>query len=285
MQVLPFTITKSDQDAILLQEDKQPVFYSLLHQHEELQISFIKQGEGSLLVGDSISSYKTGDFVILGGNLPHVFKSQESAEATSHMLTVFFTKESFGIDFFKTEELKTLTSFFEKAANGFKITAPPTSLIELFEQLKSASKLDRFIYFIRLLKLLNEAPYESLSSFVSEKKYTDTEGNRMSAVIQYTLTNFTKKISLHEIAREAAMTPNAFCKYFKKRTRKTYVEFLTELRIDTATQLLKDNVEMSIAEIAEESGFSNISNFNRKFKELKKIRPLEYRKQHASQIS
>jgi AraC-like DNA-binding protein len=276
MKVLPFTIPKPKRDALILQEDKQPSFYEFLHQHEEFQISLIVHGQGTLIVGDGVGFYNTGDVIVLAGNLPHVFKSNIALGQSSHMLSVFFTETSFGDEFFETEELKSLGSFFKKAENGFKVTSPSKKIISIFQNLQNVSKLDRFILFFELLKRINNAKYDVLSSFISEKKYTDNEGQRMSAVFQYTMTHFREKISLEEIGREAAMTTNAFCKYFKKRTRKTYITFLNELRIEEACKLLREQKEMSITAIAEHSGFQNISNFNRKFKQLKQVTPREY---------
>jgi len=281
MKVLPFTIPKPKRDALILQDDKQQSFYEFLHQHDEFQISLIVNGQGTLIVGDTVGFYKTGDVIVLAGNLPHVFKSNITSTKKSHMFSVFFTETSFGEGFFDTEELKSLTSFFQKAENGFKVSSPGEKIIIIFQKLQKASKLDRFILFVKLLKQINNAKYEVLSSFISEKKYTDNEGQRMGAVFQYTMTYFREKISLEEIAREAAMTTNAFCKYFKKRTRKTYITFLNELRIEEACKLLREEAEMSIAEIAENSGFQNISNFNRKFKQLKLMTPREYCNQHT----
>ena len=277
MKVLPFNIIKSKRDSLILQEDKERVFYSQLHQHKEIQISLILNGKGSLVVGNTVNRYEEGNLLVFGSNLPHVFKSDENVREDSHMITVFFTKESFGIGFFEIEELKRLNSFFEKAENGFKIAASKR-IINQFEILFKASKMDRFIGFLSLLKLLKSIKSETLSSFVSLKKFSDNEGRRMNAVYNYTLSNFQKAITLDSVSEEAAMTKNAFCKYFKKRTNKTYTTFLNELRIEKACSLLQTKTEYTIAEIAEKSGFQNISNFNRKFKQFKNVSPRVYRK-------
>lgn len=279
MKVLPFTIPKPKRDALILQEDKQAQFYGLLHQHEELQLSYIKNGSGSIVVGDSVSNYKTGDILVLGGNIPHVFKSTDQEYGDAHMLSVFFTETSFGETFFETEELKYLRSFFKKSQAGFVINAASKKNTALFEALWNVKKMDRFIQFLHLLRALNAAKYEPLSTFVSEKKYSDNEGQRMSAVFSYTIQHFRGEITLARIAKEAAMTQNAFCKYFKRRTRKTYVGFLNELRIEEACTLLLADLEGDIASIAERAGFQNISNFNRKFKQLRGCTPRDYRQQ------
>ena len=99
----------------------------------------------------------------------------------------------------------------------------------------------------------------------------------MRTIFEFTIENAHQIIKLEDIANVANMTKNAFCKYFKKRTNKTYVSFLTEVRIENACTFLKSNEDFSIAEIAFKSGFNNISNFNRKFKEVKKMTPISYR--------
>ncbi len=279
MKVLPFKIPKPKGDALVFQEDYERVFYDKLHQHEEIQISIILYGEGTLIVGDTINHYKAGEVFVIGSNIPHVFKSDPVEEDTpkSHMLSLFFTKSSFGEDFFELDELSTLGSFFKRSEAGFKITSSKNKIKELFLKIQTSSKIDRFLLFFKLLKKLSKIEYTSLSSFIYEKKYTDVEGKRMSNVFEYTIENFNKHITLDTIAIVATMSQNAFCKYFKKRTNKTYFQFLSEVRIEHACKLLEENKDLSVTEIAEKSGFNNISNFNRKFKKIKERTPKEYR--------
>lgn len=279
MKIQPFTIPKPNRDALILQEDKGVSFYQLLHRHKELQISQIISGKGTLIVGDTVNSYKEGDIIVLGGNLPHVFKIDFDESAVSHMITVFFTRESFGFNFFYTEELKSLLSFFKKAKNGFRLRSTQKQVTFLFQQLFKASKLDKFIIFLQIMKAINSSKIEYLSSSNLEKKYNDNEGHRMSRVFEFTMNNFRNEISLARIAQEAAMTKNAFCKYFKKRTNKTYTTFLNELRIEEACRMIQSHSDESITGIAELSGFNNISNFNRKFRQFKNKTPRDYRKE------
>jgi AraC-like DNA-binding protein len=277
VKVLPFKIPKPEQDALVFQEDKELVFYDKLHQHEEIQLSLILEGEGTLIVGDTVNYYGQGDIIIIGSNLPHVFKSDVNASSKSHMLSLFFTKTSFGADFFKLEELQELRLFFKRTAHGFKITSSKKAISSLFFELKQSSKFERFIILLKLLKIASTSSYKSLSSFIYEKKYNDNEGKRMRDVFEYTMTHYEKDISLEAIAEVAAMTKNAFCKYFKRRTNKTYFRFLNELRIEHASKLLLVENNFSIAEIAERSGFNNISNFNRQFKAVKQVTPSGYK--------
>jgi len=269
MKVLPFVVPKPEKGGLIYQVDKVEVFYEKLHQHEEIQLSFIVNGEGALVVGDTINNYSKGDILVIGSHLPHVFKSEPKTSEESHMLTLFFTKESFGDAFFNNEELNEIQSFFERSKYGFKLNSNLEELKTLFLQLESASKLKRFIILLQLLNCMVNADYTSLSSFVYDKKYSIVEGDRMRNVFEFTMDNYEDEISLEQIARVANMTKNAFCKYFKKRTNKTYIQFLNEFRVEKASKLLKEKNDISISEIAFMSGFRNISNFNRVFKSIK----------------
>ncbi|WP_299556817.1 helix-turn-helix transcriptional regulator [Seonamhaeicola sp.] len=280
MKVLPFKIPKPEQDGLVFQTDHGNAFYDKLHQHEEIQISYIVEGEGTLIVGDSVNYYSKGTVVIIGSNIPHVFKSDISAGKVSHMLTLFFTETAFGDRFFELEELKELALFFKRARHGFKVTSETKLIEDLFFQLENASKLDRFIILLQVLKITSKANYESLSSFVYDKKYTVNEGTRMRNVFEFTMNNYQQTISLEAIADVANMTKNAFCKYFKKRTNKTYVHFLNELRIEHACKKLISERDLSVIEIAEQVGFNNMSNFNRQFKAIKTMNPSEFRKRN-----
>lgn len=277
MKVLPFKIPKPHQDAFYFQIDQELAFYDKLHQHEEIQLCFIVEGGGKLIVGDTIGYYQKGDVMIIGSHLPHVFISDYSTKS-SRMLTLFFTKDSFGTEFFELEELKDLQQFFKRSIHGFKAISEEEQMKALFLQLENSSKLNQFLILLQLMKLTSNCDFQSLSSFIYDKKYSDIEGKRMRHVFEYTMNHFDGEISLQTISEVANMTKNAFCKYFKKRTNKTYIQFLNELRIEHACQLLQSKNENSIAEIAEASGFSNISNFNRQFKTNLGMTPLAYRK-------
>ena len=277
MNVLPFKIVKPEKNSLVFQIDNIHPFYDKLHQHEEIQISLVVAGQGTLIVGDTVNSFKEGDIFIIGSAIPHVFKSDIKASESSFMLTLFFTDTSFGKDFFELEELQEVTSFFKRSKHGFKITSKKKRASDVFFQLEKSSKLNRLILLLQLLKICANASYKSLSSFIDNKKYSDNEGNRMRTIFEYTMNNFTQKITLEDISTIANMTKNAFCKYFKKRTNKTYFQFLMELRIENACKLLISDKEASIANIAEQCGYYNISNFNRQFQILKQQSPSEFK--------
>ncbi len=278
MKVLPFKIPKVSTDTLIIQEDKGAVFYNKLHQHEEIQMSFILSGEGSLIVGDTITNYKTGDILVFGSRVPHVLKSAASY-IKSHMVSIFFTEESFGKGFFALSEFDDLSIFFNEIPYGIKILSNQEALRELFLALATnKNRLNRFVIFLQILKLISTADSETISSTITKKNYTDNEGKRIAVVFELVMNDFFRDISLSEVANVANMTPNAFCRYFKQRTNKTFFQFLTEVRIENSCNILSKDQDMSIAEASYASGFKNLSNFNRKFKKIKGVTPSGFRK-------
>ncbi|RAV27621.1 AraC family transcriptional regulator [Sinomicrobium soli] len=280
MKVLPFKIPKPEQEALVYQEDCETVFYDQLHQHEEIQISYIVEGAGSLIVGDTINHYQAGDILVIGENIPHVFKSDINAAPRSVMYTLFFAKNSFGREFFTIPDMAGTETFFKESEYGITVLSDRKKIVRHFNKLKGQGKISRIGTLLKIIHLIIIADKQALSSFVYRKKYTDDEGKRMNAVFNHAMQHFNEVISLDTIARKANMSKNAFCRYFKKRTNKTFFQFLIEIRIEHACKLLYRNPEMPVAIVSEMCGFQNITNFNRKFKELKGVTPTQYRMQH-----
>lgn len=279
MKVLPFKIPKPQDEALVYQIDREQVFYDQLHQHGEIQISYVEKGAGSLIVGDSINEYKAGDILVIGSFVPHVFRSDTRIKDESLMHTLFFDQDSFGRSFFQLADLSSIQHFFKKAEFGMRVTSRQGNIIPLFLALQEQDKVEQIASLLLIINQINKSKTAPLSAFVYRKSFTDDEGKRMSKVYDYAMEHYREPITLDEITEKANMTKNAFCRYFKKRTNKTFFQFLIEIRIENACKLLLKNPELSIASISEQCGFNNIANFNRKFKEFKHCTPTQYRHQ------
>ncbi|NER19143.1 AraC family transcriptional regulator [Spongiivirga citrea] len=280
MKVFPFKIPKPEYKGLIYQEDHEYLFYDKLHQHEEIQISYIVNGEGSLVVGDTITSYKKDDVFVIGSNIPHVFRSEPKTEEKSKMLSLFFTKDSFGKGFFKLDDFTEIASFFERATHGMKFSPISSEIKDYFLLLKKASKQQRFILLLQIIDQITKTKSTSIASYINPKRYSDNEGQRLRTIFEYTINNYHTPITLEAISEVASMTKNAFCRYFKTRTNKTYFQFLNEVRIENASRLLLNDQNISIVEVAYLSGFNNLSNFNRKFKTIKGVTPSRLRNSH-----
>ncbi|MBR9853061.1 MAG: AraC family transcriptional regulator [Algicola sp.] len=277
MKVLPFKIPKPKNEALVYQIDREQVFYDQLHQHGEIQISYVEKGAGTLIVGDSINEYKTGDILVIGSYIPHVFRSDTRVKEESLMHTLFFNQDAFGKNFFQLTDLSSIQNFFNKSEYGMLVVSRKMKIIPLFDSLSKQSKVEQISSLLLIIHHINKSKTVPLSSFVYRKTFSDDEGKRMSKVYDYAMEKYCDNITLDEIAERANMTKNAFCRYFKKRTNKTFFQFLIEIRIENACKLILKNPELSIATIADQCGFNNITNFNRKFKAFKQCTPTQYR--------
>jgi AraC-like DNA-binding protein len=259
-----------------IRKDSSKYFYNYWHYHFELELTYIRKGSGIHFVGDNITNFESGDLVLLGSNLPHFWKSdakyfEDDNEDFSESTAIHFTPDFWGEAFLNLPELIPVQSLLAKAGRGLRIFGETkVEVCRLMDEIYERQGLDRIFILAQALELIStsaETAFISSPGFDSTLNAADTK--RLSAIYNYTLTNFTRKIKLQEVAAIAHMTPNAFCRYFKARTRKTYNAFLLEIRIGHACKLLIED-RLSIGQISFESGFQDCSNFNRYFKAVKK---------------
>jgi len=242
------------------------------HYHPELEITFILKSTGRRIVGDSVEQFSSGDMVLSGSNLPHVWINekkyyQKDSKEQARVLVVHFKKDCFGTMFFNIPEAAAIEKLFIKSHRGLKIIGSTReNIAENLLQLQSTKGFPRVIQFFTILhKISQSSDYEFLASECFWQKYPITTDARMSAIIEYITQHFTEPITLSQISSIAGMTQNSFCRYFKTLTKKTFCEFLNDLRIRYACKLLQtDNI--SVTKAAFECGYNNLSHFNRQFK-------------------
>ena len=273
MKALPFRIPKPADVALYFQIDTGK-YYAQLHEHEEIQVSYIRKGKGTLIAGDGVHHYMAGQVLILGSRLPHLFK-EEGTQPEMH--SIFFSPNTLGGHFMELEEARALRQFRDRSETGLWVAGTP-EIDELFSAFPEASPAQRLPLFLALVDILLGLATAPLSAYHYGKPIRETDGQKLHTIFEYTLAHFNQPMTLRAVADRAAMTPNAFCKYFKKHTRKTYFQYITELRITKACQLLQEHRDMPITMIAELCGFQTVSHFNRKFKGLKGVSPTGFRK-------
>ena len=276
MKVYPFKIQKESQQSILVQYDEGIRFYDRLHQHQDMQLSFIVKGQGTYIIGDALGEFKPGNFFLIGANLPHIFKMTPQNLTPVKMISIFFTEKSLGRGFFNLPELWQIKKMLNDSYLGLKVTHN-TALENTFLRIKKKASIANILVFLEVLKSFYLANCTLLASVNAKTILSETEGKRMDKVYQFVLEKFKSKISLEQMSDIAAMSKPAFCRYFKQHTNKTFVTFLNELRIGEASRQLQQTTA-SIQSIAYSCGFNNLTNFNRTFKLIKKLSPSEYRK-------
>ncbi|GHE57230.1 AraC family transcriptional regulator [Roseivirga thermotolerans] len=277
MKVLPFKIPKVENSSFHLQIDDEPYFYDKLHQHPELQLTWIVKGEGTLIYGDYLGEFMPNEVYLIGSNVPHVFRSKaeyyQQADKRVLAKTIFFKPDLVKKGQSVFPELSQLEGLLLAADRGLKIN--PTASPKLIHQMNAVFETNPLSRLGQILCLVDEfgrTESQVLSQW-PQKPLKEQHGRRLDDVFKFTLENYHRPIQLEEVAEVVHMNKAAFCRYFKQHTRKTYLNFLNEIRLQKATELLK-NSEMPIAQIAYEVGFNNLSNFNRTFKLMKGRTPV-----------
>ena len=290
MKILPFKIAKPVNESIWVQNDDLPHLYDILHQHDEFQITLIQESTGNVIAGNSINGFQPGDIFVLGAKLPHAFRNDPAYYHTENnlkarSLSVYFDWKSLGSAFMELPETKSLIEFRQKAERGiFYAGNIHQSIARNLGKLAQVHELDRLILLLTILRQLALATNgKNLATEGTYSNLNETDEKRLDAVYRFTLNEFHRMISLQEVAEVANMTVNSFCRYFKIRTRKSYLDFLTEYRIGQACKLLQQE-KYSVSEVCYRVGFGNLSNFNRKFRELNGCTPKEYRKKQEHSV-
>jgi AraC-like DNA-binding protein len=255
-----------------------PSFDAAFHFHPEFELTHIRKGEGQRYVGAQVEDFYNDDLVFLGSNLPHCWISKtlpkgEKVEAT----VVQFRGDFLGERFLELPEMLWLNDLFQKSKAGLKILGETKSRVlgSLFEMSK-VNDYQRLVLFLGILGTLSESTeLELMDASFSNVQHSGTETARFQKVFAYLIEHYREEITLQEISEVAHLSPTSFCRYFKAVTGKTFLEIVNAYRIQHACQLLRKN-QLSVSQIAFESGFNDVPYFNKLFKKMKGVSPMKF---------
>jgi AraC-like DNA-binding protein len=255
-----------------------PQFDAPLHYHPEYELTLIVKGQGKRFVGDHVAEFEAGDLVLLGSNLPHFWRSDANLKNDMELneaVVIQFSTAFVDTILNNLPECKSITTLLNTAKSGIQF---PETLAPFIWKVFEAKGVNRLLALIKALEELSKnEEYELLASKGFSIKPDETENERMRKILEFTLENYKENIPLETIAEIANLTVPSFCRYFKSRTRKTYVYFLNEIRLSNARKMLIDN-QLDISQISIECGFQNLSHFHRIFKNQTGVTPLVYRR-------
>lgn len=284
MKVREVRLFKSpEQSFIFLHETD---LFTPWHHHPEYELVLMKKGKGIRFIGDHIERFKEDDMVFLGSYLPHEWRCDKSffsssGEFLGECIVIQFLKDSFGHGFFDLPENKGIKHLLSTATQGCKIYGETKRTITpIMEKMLCQDDVERFYAIFSIFKILGSTDeYDLLSSPAFHIPYKIEDDDPMKKVIQFIHQNFQKEIKVNELQEISNMSNTTFFTSFKKRYRMTFKKYLLQIRIGYACQLLLDG-SFNISQIGYESGFNNLSNFNRHFREIKGCTPKEYKKHH-----
>jgi AraC-like DNA-binding protein len=256
------------------------------HYHPEYQLTLVLRGQGKRFVGDDISRFKAGDLVLTGPNLPHMWcssRARTSSRGPHEAIIIQFPESIFGGAFLDLPEMAAVRRLLERSAQGIRFSdATRTKIARRTIRMGRQRGLARLIDLLEILRILSQAPVDRILSsqaFLPAVGFIDHE--RIDRICRYVAENSTQPIVLSQAASAAHMSVPAFTRFFKKCTGKTFVKYLTELRVGAACRLLVET-DRTVTQVCYSTGFNNISNFNRRFRQIKGVSPRDFRRQYSS---
>lgn len=277
MKTLIEKLPLSENSSFVARIFKTPFFEVPWHQHIEYELILFLEGEGLSFIGNYAGEFQPRDIFFIGKNVPHTFQKRHKEMITS-AIVIQFKEDFLGSDFLKVPETREIKELFKESVQGLQmIGSIKLKLESLIISLEAAEGILRIVKLLECLHLMNEKnEYIPLSTQeVGISNPRDME--RIDLVYRYTADEFANKITLDDVAAIAGLSVPAFCNYFKKSTKKTYIDFLNEVRIGYACKLLIDT-DSSIVNICYESGYNTLANFNKQFLKIKKETPSKYRR-------
>lgn len=250
------------------------------HYHPEIEIILLKRSNGTRIVGNSVETFRDNDLIIIGKNLPHAFLHEEKNtenDNSPEAMVIHFYENFLGNEFLNLPEFREIHTLLMKARLGLCVTEKgKEQLVPLVEKSFHASSIDRIILLLEILKSLTVIGSHRV--LANDGQYLQSKNNdkRFNGILDYTYSNYDERINIVDVAKIANLTKESFCRYFKAQTGRTYMEFLTEFRINRACQMIKDN-DKSIKEVGYACGFDSLSNFYYQFKKITKLSPLEFK--------
>lgn len=265
-------------------QDKVPYVNNHWHYHPEVELIYFRQGNGTRFIGDSIQHFQSGDVYLVGANLPHYWRFDNNYfedEQNNHadVSVIHFNENFWGDSFLQLPENTVIRNILEKSKYGIKINGDDRMLLgRLIEATVKAEGPQKIMLLMEsLMRIGNAKQVEVISSIGSRVDFATSENDRINAIYNYSIANFKRKIQIEEMAEVANISPNSFCRYFKSRTSKTYLQFINEIRVGHACKLLIEN-KMNLKQICYESGFHNFTSFHKYFKSITGKSPLVYQK-------
>jgi AraC-like DNA-binding protein len=274
-------ITSTKRASFVISKFDKRGFAAPFHFHPELELTCITQGKGKRFVGNNMSGFDENDLVLMGSKLPHCWKLNPAEKQKAGSIVFQFHYDFLGKDFFELPEMEQIKKLLKRSDGGIEFGGKIREFVRetLMLALEQKSEFKKLMLILEILSNLSVAKESVLlNKKNSASLQTDYNQERINNAFAYIVENFHDEISLNKASKTIGMTPNAFCKYFKKITRRTFMETVIDYRINYATQQLIET-DKSIADVCFESGFRDMSHFYKMFSLRMKVSPLNYRKQ------
>ena len=249
-----------------------------VHSHKNFELNYIVSGAGRRIVGNQISGYEPGDLVLLGPNIAHCWEVSETDREMATCIVIHFYENIINSDFFNIPELERVIDLLDRSRSGLWFKGDGVAIIHnKLEELVNLNGLQSYIVLLEIFNLLLAIDeVEELSCSTPQPASFKKDFEKINLVYEYVFNNIETGLNLDDAAAVLNMAPGSFCRYFKKKTKQTFMEYVKKVRIGIAARMLSET-DMQITRICYESGYNSLANFNSQFKSLMGQSPSDYR--------
>jgi len=279
MEIIERTVVLPENQSFLVRELGLKDNKGIIHMHNKFELNFIVDAIGRRFVSGNISRFLPGDLVFMAPGVPHCWEI-DNKEINPKAIVLHFNREFFEQYIMNVPEFLFLQQLVKKSKYGLCIRGGDLQTIQnmLTDLLNSESSFESILQILKLLKYIAHVnDFQTLENPDFQWDPSLPQNNRLKKIYEYVFFNFRSEIRLNEVSSILGITEGAFCTFFKKYTKKTFSDFIKEVRIGYACKLLVQDTDKLISDVCFDSGYNNFSNFNRQFKEITGISPKEYR--------
>jgi AraC-like DNA-binding protein len=278
MNTLIQKILVEEQNSFACRKYRTPQFETNWHKHEECELIVITEGHGTALIGDYVGEYKKGDVFFLASNLPHWFR-KSNIKMIGSAIVVHFLKDFWGTSFLALPEMKKIVQLLEGDNNGIQLRQSLQKDIAVkIEQIEKAAGIERIQLLLNSLQQMSLSKQYKVITKAFDTDVDHKENTTIDKIFTFSFKHFLEPVTLAEVASVADMSIPTFCRFFKRNIKKSYFDFLKELRIGHACKLLRESND-PIIDICYGSGYNSWAHFSKQFKNVKEMTPNQYRKQ------
>jgi AraC-like DNA-binding protein len=274
---------KSLLDSSMIIKRDETAWNTPWHFHPEVELFYCTKAKGIHFIGNYVSPIEERELVLIGRNLPHTRQTDKSyyfqhRDEIAQSITLKFKENFLGDHFFAINEFVHIDTLLIKARQGMKFYGETyRQVVSVLKKMDEVSPLPTLLQLVAILDILGHSEeFIFLNADISLQEGKNEEAQKIEKVFWFTTHHFSESISLSDVAEITNYSKAAFCRFFKQYTRKSYFQYLSEIRISNACKLLMEE-DMDIAQVSYSSGFNNHSNFHKQFKKIVNLTPKEYR--------
>lgn len=255
-------------------------FNSPYHYHPEIELTLILEGAGTRMIGDSVKTFGPGDLCLIGGGIPHLYSSGPQVGCRARAEIVQLQRDEWSGMIDSLPEMQSIADLLDRSGRALQFSQELfRPVAEGMQRLRQSIGVRRVVSLIELLELLanKQRETQALVSPGFSAEIDNLQSRRIEKACRYIIEHSSEAIAHADIAAKVGLSRSGFSRLFRKATRMTFTEFLTQVRLGHAARLLLET-QMPVTEVAFGVGFANLSNFNRRFRHLYNCTPSEYRR-------